>query len=188
MNDIKNVSLIDAAPPNFSADAECAALLHAMEIEFRRIAELTDRLIFLPNIDKQPSEVVDALAYHYHLDFYDTSMPLELRRELVKNHNHWHRIKGAPAAVEKVIELVLGDGYVVEWFERSDMEPFTFEVHTSNASAVSEKRETLIKAVNAMKNARSHMTSIVVDENHTSAVYTGAAIAIYDEIRMEAET
>ena len=188
MTDIKNVSLFDAAPPSLQNDAECASLLMAMQKEFQRIAALTDRLILLPNIDKQPSIVVDALAYHYHLDFYDPSMPLELRRELVKNHNEWHRLKGTPYIIEKIIEIVLGDGYIVEWFEREGMEPFTFEVHTSNAAAVNEKMETLVKAVNAMKNARSHMTSVIVDENHASIVYTGAAVAIYDEIRMEAES
>lgn len=186
MADIKDISLLDVAPPNLTEDPECAALLQAMSSQFRRLAELTERVILLPNIDKQPSEIVDALAYHYHVDFYDASLPLETRRNLVKNHNEWHRVKGTPAAVEKLIRIVFGDGYLVEWFQREDMEPYTFEVHTANAKAAGEERKRFLSAINAVKNVRSHLTRIVVDENCTGTVYMGGAIAIHDKIIMEA--
>ena len=61
MADIKDISLLDVAPPNLTEDPECASLLQAMSGQFRRLAELTERVILLPNIDKQPSEIVDAL-------------------------------------------------------------------------------------------------------------------------------
>lgn len=188
MVDVKNLSLLDAAPPNLADDTECAALLNAMTPTFRRLAEMTDRLILLPNINQQPSEVVDALAYHYHVDFYDASLPLETRRELVKNHNEWHRIKGTPAAVERIIQTVFGDGHLVEWFERDDMEPYTFEVHTSNAEAAGGKIQQFLAAVNAVKNVRSHMTRIVIDENTIGTIYAGAAVVLYEKVTMEAES
>ena len=187
MADIKDVSLLGAAPESLTGDAECASLLGAMEKTFRRIAELTDRLILLPNIDRQPSEVVDALAWHYHVDFYDASLPLETRRELVKNHNEWHRIKGTPAAVERIIQTVFGDGYLREWFEAADMEPYTFEVHTTNATANTSQIERFIRAVGAVKNVRSHLTRIVIDDSIGGTVYTGAALQMYDKTEMEAE-
>lgn len=186
MADIQDVSLIDAAPPNIAEDPECAAILNAASAAFRKLAEKAERLILLPNIDKQPSEIVDELAYHYHVDFYDASLPLETRRELVKNHNEWHRIKGTPAAVERIIQTVFGSGHLVEWFEREGMEPYTFEVHTNNAEAAGEKIQQFTAAVNAVKNVRSHMTRIVIDETESGTVYVGAAIAIHDKVRLEA--
>ena len=150
MNDIKDVSLVNAAPPNLAEDNECASLLAAAEKQFQKTASKLDRLALLKNIDKQPSGIVDALAYSYHLDFYEASMPIEMRRDLVKNHNEWHRMKGTPEAINRVLRILLGDGYIVEWFKREGMEPYTFEVHTSNASAVTEKYDQIVKAVNAM--------------------------------------
>jgi phage tail P2-like protein len=184
MDEIRNVSLVDAAPPNIAEDPECAAILNAASAAFRKLADKAEMLILLPNIDRQPSEIVDALAYHYHVDFYDATLPLEIRRELVKNHNEWHRIKGTPAAVERIIQTVFGSGYLVEWFERDGMEPYTFEVHTGNKSATGEKINQFVAAVNAVKNVRSHMVRIVVDENTSGKMYVGAAIVIRDKIKM----
>lgn len=186
MADIREISLLDAAPPNLAEDPECAALLNAASAAFRKLADKAEMLIFLPNIDRQPSEIVDALAYHYHVDFYDASLPLETRRNLVKNHNEWHRIKGTPEAVERTIQTVFGDGYLVEWFQRDGMEPYTFEVHTTNASAAAENLSRFVAAINAVKNVRSHMTRIVVDENTSGTVFAGAAIMIQEKIKMEA--
>ena len=187
MVELKNVSLVEAAPSNLVSDEECAALLEVTSTQCRRLAELADRVILLHNIDKQPSEIVDALAYHYHVDFYDASMPLDIRRNLVKNHNEWHRIKGTPAAVEKIIQIVFGDGYLVEWFEREGMEPYTFEVHTANAKAAAEEYSWFVSAVNAVKNVRSHMTRILVDESSEGEIFMGVAMAIHDKIILEVQ-
>lgn len=185
MVELKNISLVEAAPSNLANDEECAALLEVTSTQCRRLAELADRVILLHNIDKQPSEVVDALAYHYHVDFYDASMPLDIRRDLVKNHNEWHRIKGTPAAVERIIQTVFGDGYLVEWFEREGMEPYTFEVHTSNAKAAEEEYKRFKKAVNAVKNVRSHMVRLVTDESKQSNVYIGAVLSFHEKYVLE---
>lgn len=186
MADIREISLLDAASPNLAEDPECAALLNAASAAFRKLADKAEMLILLPNIDRQPSEIVDALAYHYHVDFYDASLPLETRRNLVKNHNEWHRIKGTPEAVERIIQTLFGDGYLVEWFQRDGMEPYTFEVHTTNAAAAEEKLQQFVAAINAVKNVRSHMTRIVVDENTSGTIYAGAAMVIQEKMKMEA--
>ena len=186
MADIRGISLLDAAPPNLAEDPECAAIMNAASAAFQKLADKAEMLILLPNIDRQPSEIVDALAYHYHVDFYDASLPLETRRNLVKNHNEWHRIKGTPEAVERIIQTLFGDGYLVEWFQRDEMDPYTFEVHTTNESAAGEKLQQFVTAVNAVKNVRSHMTRIVIDENTSGTIYAGAAMVIQEKIKMEA--
>ncbi len=187
MADIRDISLLDAAPPNLAEDPECAAILNAASAAFRKLADKAEMLILLPNIDRQPSEIVDALAYHYHVDFYDASLPLETRRELVKNHNEWHRIKGTPEAVERIIQTVFGDGYLVEWYQREGMDPYTFEVHTANEAAAGKKLQQFVAAINAVKNVRSHMTRIVVDENTSGTMYVGAAMMIQEKMQMEAD-
>ena len=185
MVDIKDLSLVSAAPSSLTSDAECEALLRAMTTQFRKVAAAIDRLPLLANIDRQPSEVVDALAYHFHVDFYDASLPLETRRALVKNHNEWHLIKGTPAAVERIIQTVFGDGELVEWFEREDMEPYTFEIHTSNAEAAENRMEELIAAVNAVKNVRSHLVRVAVSERAAGSIYIGGTLTTYEEIKMK---
>lgn len=185
---IYTVSLPDVAPESLTCDDKCASLLAAMTVSLKRVAALTDRLILLANIDRQPSEVVDALAYHYHVDFYDDTLPLETRRELVKNHNEWHRIKGTPAAVARIIQTVFGPGSIREYSPLDDdLEPYEFEVHTTAAEAAGSRAAEFIASVNAVKNVRSHLKRLVIDDSQNGAQYLGAALYIHDKITLRGE-
>ena len=54
-------------------------------------------VLIYPVIDSLGSDLVDALAVQLHCDFYDKSLSLEARRQIVKTSIAWHRIKGTPA-------------------------------------------------------------------------------------------
>lgn len=186
---IGSVQLGAVAPSSLTCDASCAALLGAMTASFQRVAAEVDRVILLANIDRQPSAVVDALAWHFHVDFYDASLPLETRRELVKRHNEWHRIKGTPAAVERIIETVFGDGYLIEWQDDAseNLDKFEFEVHTTAAAAAGDRAADFAASVNAVKNVRSHLKRLVIDDSTSGAQYVGAAIYVHDKITLRTE-
>ncbi len=54
-----------------------------------------------------------------HVDFYDSSLSLEVKKQMVKNSLKWHRIKGTSAAVSDVVKTVFGRSWIEEWFEYS---------------------------------------------------------------------
>lgn len=114
---------------------------------------ITEVLIY-PAIDMLGSELINTLAIQMHCDFYDDTLPLAVRRNLVKNSIAWHRIKGTPAAVEQMIQTVYQTGVVEEWFDYGG-EPFFFKVNLGDSQITTQKIKNLIKMINVSKNVRS---------------------------------
>lgn len=111
-------------------------------------------ILIYPAIDMLGSELINTLAIQMHCDFYDDTLPLAVRRNLVKNSIAWHRIKGTPAAVEQMIQTVYQTGVVEEWFDYGG-EPFFFKVNLGDSQITTQKIKNLIKMINASKNVRS---------------------------------
>ena len=116
-------------------------------------ATIAEVLIY-PAIDMLGSELINTLAIQMHCDFYDDTLPLAVRRNLVKNSIAWHRIKGTPAAVEQMIQTVYQTGVVEEWFDYGG-EPFFFKVNLGDSQITTQKIKNLIKMINVSKNVRS---------------------------------
>lgn len=111
-------------------------------------------VLIYPAIDMLGSELINTLAIQMHCDFYDDTLPLAVRRNLVKNSIAWHRIKGTPAAVEQMIQTVYQTGVVEEWFDYGG-EPFFFKVNLGDSQITTQKIKNLIKMINVSKNVRS---------------------------------
>lgn len=133
------------------------------------LAELVDRALHLfdkkihrvliyPVIDQLDGDLVDALAIQLHCDFYDKTLPLEARRQLVKTSIAWHRIKGTPAAVEMLTQAVFPNSYTREWFEYGGRPYFFRMVQDLSGGEEVVTRQTLDllrKAISMGKNVRS---------------------------------
>ena len=120
---------------------------------------LNELICLYPRIDELSSELVDALAIHFHVDFYDTSLSLGKRRALVKNSIRWHMKKGTKSAVEELVQTVFESGIVSEWFEYGG-DPYRFKVTTVDTMPSDEEINRLIQAINSVKNIRSHLDEI----------------------------
>lgn len=133
----------------------------------REIAEVVDkslyqynsiipRVLIYPVIDTLPSELVDTLAVQLHCDFYDYTLSLEKRREIVKQSIAWHRIKGTRGAVEQAVRAVFGDIKIEEWYEYGGR-PYTFRITVEGEGAFDENHgiDLLMKVIEATKNTRS---------------------------------
>jgi len=116
--DLKSVSLLDILPPNLLADKQLYAAARALDDELQKITVATRNALLLPRLDELSEEVIDLLAWQWHVDFYEpVGMDIETKRKLIKNSIAWHRIKGTPAAVEQVVSAVFDTSHVQECFE-----------------------------------------------------------------------
>ena len=120
---------------------------------------LNELICLYPRIDELSSELVDALAIHFHVDFYDHNLSLDKRRALVKNSIRWHMKKGTKAAVQELVQTVFESGIVSEWFEYGG-NPYCFKVTTVDTMPSDEEINKLIQAINSVKNTRSHLDEI----------------------------
>ena len=164
-------------PSSLKNDPFVVALGEAVEIELKEAYREAEKLSNLNDIDNLPEDLLDYLAYQKHVDFYDTSYPIEVKRKLVKESTHFHRIKGTPAAVEQLANTVFGDGQVKEWFDY-DGQPYRFIVETSNQSATNERAQEFIKAINTVKNARSHLEKVVLLSTEQMNLYWAGVVHI----------
>ena len=153
MNNIEDYFIHKNLPQSLDKEnvQEVAKVVDDTLLSFdKTIAEV----LIYPAIDMLGSELINTLAIQMHCDFYDDTLPLDVRRNLVKNSIAWHRIKGTPAAVEQMIQTVYQTGVVEEWFDYGG-EPFFFKVNLGDSQITTQKIKNLIKMINASKNVRS---------------------------------
>ena len=177
--DLQSVSLLDILPPNLLADEQINATAQALDDELQKITTATKEALLLPRLDELSEEVIDLLAWQWHVDFYEPSMSIETKRQLVRESIAWHRIKGTKAAVEKMTQTVFKGGVITEWFEYGG-EPYHFRIDVLNAPNMTEEnRGRLLAVVNASKNTRSWLDELRFQRETRNLVYVGEAASIH---------
>ncbi|WP_297966683.1 phage tail protein [uncultured Anaerovibrio sp.] len=154
----KDYCIAERLPESLNRDNLCE-VAQVIDEQLHELDALNELICLYPRIDELSSELVDALAIHFHVDFYDTSLSLDKRRALVKNSIRWHMKKGTKAAVEELVQTVFESGIVSEWFEYGG-DPYRFKVTTVDTMPSDEEINRLIQAINSVKNIRSHLDEI----------------------------
>lgn len=183
MIDMKTASLLDLLPANLCNDPSLQAAALAIQNELQVTTEAIYKLSIWDRINELNNTEVDELAWQLHVDFYDTTLPIDQKRKLVENAIKFHRRKGTPSAVEELMTTIFGDGIVEEWFEYGG-QPGYFRVITSNFSATTEHADRFLRAVNSVKNMRSWLDSVVIRLVEETPVYFGTAVHIRDHIQI----
>ena len=106
------------------------------------------------------NELVDELAWQFHVDYYDKNADFEVKRNLVKQSIRIHQKKGTPQAVIDLLNTAFPtDTLLLEWFDYGG-KPYHFKVVTSSLDDID--KDAFIKALNTVKNARSYLDGIDV--------------------------
>ncbi|WII39706.1 phage tail protein I [Paenibacillus thiaminolyticus] len=184
MIDIGHIKLIDLIPLNLQEDQNVRAAAEAIDNELRAVTELMPSVAILHHIDTLDEQWVDELAWQFHVDFYDPSLPLEQKRELVKNSLAWHRRKGTPSAVEELVRTIFHSGDVVEWWEYGG-EPGYFRVIVTDPSATHDRAKEFLAAVNSVKNTRSWLERIEIITAEDLNLYFGNALHMGEYLTIE---
>ena len=177
--DLQSVSLLDILPPNLLADKQIHAAARALDDELQKITAETRNALLLPRLDELSEEVIDLLAWQWHVDFYEPSMSIETKRQLVRESIAWHRIKGTKAAVEKMAQTVFKGGVVTEWFEYGG-EPYHFRIDLLTAPNITQDDTArLLAVVNAAKNVRSVLDELRFRREAQNDMYYASAPSIH---------
>jgi phage tail P2-like protein len=154
---LRSSQLIQLATPSISYDRQVQAGCGAFDEQMYEIIDETDgvdppptsqlspptppstisEIIFIPLI-RQLSDpnLVDILAWQFHVDFYDSTKDLEFRRQLVFNSIQWHMRKGTPDLLQEVLDTFWPGGATLqEWFEYDDPFPPNYPVVVPDALA-----------------------------------------------------
>lgn len=157
---IQEVKLSEIISSSLKDDKTIAAIAKVLQKYLNENYQYIRRLNILTNIDNLTDEdLVDHLAYQFHVDFYDQSLSLRKKKQLVKSSMAQHRKKGTPAAIENLVTTLFGSGEVHEWYEYGG-EPYTFKVSV-DTSALSDGLIDFYRALNTVKNTRSHLEEFI---------------------------
>lgn len=163
-NTIYEVGLLDILSSSIRNDPDIIAAAKTVDLGFSVLVNEVKQVIILPRINELQSDVLDHVAYFFHVDFYDVTFDVETKRKLILESVYLHQIKGTPRAVEILIETLFDEGVVEEWFDYGG-NPYRFRVVTSNQSVTQERAEEFIRALNTVKNARSHLDNVIILQN-----------------------
>ena len=65
--------------------------MQAISSRLAQLGEQAELVLILPRLKKLPEEIVDELAWQYHVDFYDVAADIAMKQELVRKAIARHR-------------------------------------------------------------------------------------------------
>ncbi|WP_127134574.1 phage tail protein I [Veillonella caviae] len=138
----------------------------------------TSVLLLWGGIDTAKESVLDHLAYHLHVDEYDTSYPIDVKRRMVEQSIPIHKHKGTPFAVKAAIATVYESGQLEEWFSYGGA-PYRFRVSgiTAPLTGVADINR-LVSLINATKNKRSWLDYVQFKRDIHVTEYVAGAVGV----------
>ena len=178
LKDLQSVSLLDILPPNLLEDAQIYAAAKSLDDELQRVTTACREVLHLPRLDELPEAVLDLLAWQWHVDFYEPlGLDIATKRRLVKESIAWHRTKGTPAAVEKMIKATWGSASIEEWFEYGGS-PGYFRVDIATEETIREEDIPIVaKAVETNKNVRSLLDAVNFQRGNSGKFFFGQVLS-----------
>lgn len=172
---LRDVNGVRLMPDSIAADPSIAANLHALDGFWKHLAEAVPTFGILATIHRQPEEVVDRLAWQFHVDYWDGAWPLEKKRTVIINSIRLHRIAGTRGAVNDVVSSIWGDMAIIsEWWEYGG-EPGTFVI-TLSTSQTQEAIDAFMRSIDFVKRATDRVTiASTIDAGQVPA-YVGTAV------------
>lgn len=181
MIEISNVSMLDLLPPNIRRDPALKAAAKSLDGELKSITTAISKLSRYDRLDELTDVEADELAWELHVDFYDTSLPIAQKRELVKNAIRFHRRKGTPAAVEELVAILFGEGKVEEWFEYGGERGY-FQVITNNPEVTQEKAQEFYRAVESVKRLSAHLERVILSQSEPMNLYFAGVLRMGEKM------
>ena len=173
----EDAEIISVLPPILSSDPDIIAISYAYKMAMEKIIKLSIQTLLYADIDHMDNEVLDLMALEFRTQYYDEGLPIDIKRQLVKNALGWYQRAGTPSAVKELIQTIFGEGDIVEWFDFADhpYTPGTFEIQTE--SRVTEELILYFtNLIHRVKNARSHIRRITILRNIGKKEYSGVGV------------
>ena len=166
--DIELISLNDLIPPSISRDKNIQAIIGATDPQLQEVSQSIREAFIISRINELPENVIDLLAWQWHVDFYEPDLDIATKRGLVLDSIRWHRKKGTKSAVTGALERLGFVPTIKEWYEIGTV-PHTFVVtghyrdDDMNLEFLGENTEEILtRIVEGTKPARSKLLNLIV--------------------------
>ena len=169
--ELEKLSLADIIPGSIAGDENVQAIVQAIDPELQSVSRNIAEALIYSRIDELPEPVLDALAWQWHVDFYELAHSVEGKREVIKGSLPWHRKKGTVWAILKALDMFGVKGTFTPWWETEGARPYTFALDAEltddywKRSDWNDPAGVVRRAVLESKAARSFMESLYIHRN-----------------------
>lgn len=168
--EIEPLSLQDISPPSITGDENVKHLMTAIDPELQSVSHDIREAFIVSRINELPEEVLDLLAWQWHVDFYELAHSVEAKREMVLKSIMWHRKKGTEQAIIDALAMLGVEGKFTSWKDLLDegAEPYTFVIDAKITGEFWERvdwtkpTQTIRQAIQQSKAARSWMSRLYI--------------------------
>lgn len=159
MNEIYQASLKGILPSSISSDEEVQRTAKAVEENLNIVSRLIPQAAVYARIDELPENVLDALAWQFHMDVYDDAANIEEKRVSIKAAVQYHKYKGTAWALKTAVSSIAPQCQVLEWFDYKG-QPYHFKLSTNDVIDSTEAWRNLVQTIKDAKNVRSWLDGI----------------------------
>ena len=183
--DIYSIDFTRSLPPVLKDDPKMIALARTIAEQLQVTARQIEKNIIYARIDELDEQTLDVLAYDLHVDWYDYSYPIEVKRQTIRDSVRVHRRLGTKYAVETALGAVFPGTRVQEWFEYGG-DPYKFRVviGATEAGITAGRQAAVLDRVRFYKNLRSHLEAISYQIEKRTAVKVAAVHAIGQRVEV----
>lgn len=165
MNDIYSIDLTRTLPISLKNDPKMKALAQVVADEMLKTSALIKNNIIYARINELTEDVLDVLAYDLHVDWYEYSYPIDVKRSIIKDSVKVHKRLGTGYAVEVALGSMHPNSEVEEWYEYGG-NPFHFRVVLDTTqSRVEADYFQVVKAIGIYKRKSAHLDDIIYQCN-----------------------
>lgn len=164
-------------PDSSFLDPKMYAAADALDDQITLFHWAIRNVLHLPRLGELKGTILDLLADQFHVDAYDAiNFTDDEKRELIRSSIEWHRIKGTPAAVEKVLAVAFKYSKIAEWFEYGG-NPYYFRLYIKGTAYSPGSFQSFWRMFLDAKNVRSHLEKVIIDLSPEDPIriYTGIA-------------
>lgn len=158
MISLEESAITDILPEHLAQLPEVKALSYAITNSQKGILDTVGHSMVYAAIENLPEMIVDVLATELRAQYYERNLPIDKKREIVKNTLYLYGKLGTPEAVEKMIHIIFGEGELHEWFDTGG-KPATFSLSIPG-TRTEEAFARFGKMIGRTKNIRSHLEHI----------------------------
>lgn len=178
-NELHSADYTRSLPPPLKNDPTMTALARVIAEQLQGTVRQIGKNIIYARIDELDEQTLDVLAYDLHVDWYDYSYPIEVKRKTIRDSVRVHRRLGTKYAVETALGAVFPGTRVQEWFEYGG-EPYMFKViiGATESGVSADRQAAVLERVRFYKNLRSHLEAISYQIEKKAAVFTAAVHSV----------
>lgn len=182
MTNLRDTTILDVLPDRFLTN-EMTAYAKAVQRLMQETYDVFLKLLFWGDIDNASDITLNAMAAELDAPFYESSMPIEQRRSIIKATFNLNSSIGTTYAVRELIAAAFGgSGSVSEWYEYGG-KPYYFKTTVATAypsSVTKEGFNIFANNINRIKPKRAKHEAVVFTRSNECKSYIAmGVISIY---------